>query len=414
MFCPFDTRIRFAQDSGGTTLRGRDGNELIEPDPKSLVGMSRVLGGLKLCGASNRLLIAGCCRNSPNRPRGRAFGSKLKLTDLPDNTAAIFACKANEQAFEDRRWGHGAMTKALLDLLPEMVTRQDTSVTSLLNPLKRDVASLVRDASKGRDKQTIHPIFNGVPDLKLKSASLPSVVKNRFGMEFRLIKAGEFLMGSPASEKDRSSEEEQHRVRISRNFYMQTTDVTQGQWKSLVGTDPWKGKTYVKEEADYPATYVSWDDAVAFCRKLSERDGVQCRLPTEAEWEYACRAGSRAAYSFGGDAGDLSAYAWFDGHAWNQDEKYAHRVGQKRANEFGLHDMHGNVWEWCSDWHDSNYYSKSPLTDPKGPSEGSGRVFRGGSWFELPQFCRSAYRSRDSPSFRFNYLGFRVLRSSVK
>ncbi len=180
---------------------------------------------------------------------------------------------------------------------------------------------------------------------------------------------------------------------------MQASEVTQRQWKSVMGTEPWKGHDNVKEGDDYAATFVSHEDAVEYCRKLSAGYGGTYRLPTEAEWEYACRGGTRTAYSFGNSAGQLGQYAWFEDNAEEVDEEYAHRVGQKRSNGFGLYDMHGNVWEWCSDWFDNNNRF---------------RVFRGGSWFSSSDHCRSAYRNRGTPDYRSNLLGFRVARSSVK
>jgi len=221
-------------------------------------------------------------------------------------------------------------------------------------------------------------------------------------------------MGSPASEEVRSDDEHQHRVRITQPYYIQTTEVTQGQRKSLMGTEPWKGQDYVKEGVDYAASYVSHDDAVEFCRKLSVRDGGTYRLPTEAEWEYACRGGTTTMYGFGASAGQLGESAWFGENAWDIDEKYAHGVGQKRPNAFGLYDMHGNVYEWCSDRYDREYYKTSPANDPAGASEGSYRVLRGGSWSHTADYCRSAFRLRYSPSLRNYDLGFRVVRSSVK
>lgn len=179
MFCPVDTRIRLVVDSKGKRVFDDSGNQMTEPDPDSLVRMSSVLGGLRICGGGSRLLIADCCRTSPNRPRGRAFGSKVKLKDLPNNTAAIFACQADEQAFEDKRWGHGALTKALLDLLPQLVAKKETGISSILGPLRRDVAKLVRDASNGREKQTISPILKGLPDLKFTRNSAAEIQRQQ-------------------------------------------------------------------------------------------------------------------------------------------------------------------------------------------------------------------------------------------
>jgi formylglycine-generating enzyme required for sulfatase activity len=245
--------------------------------------------------------------------------------------------------------------------------------------------------------------------------TLPPTITNSIGMKLKLIPAGEFLMGSPASETvgplvttGDLTEEQQHRVQITRAYYLGTTEVTQGQWEGVMGTTPWKGKTYVKEGSDYAASYVSWDDAVEFCRRLSAKDGRTYRLPTEAEWEYACRAKSTSVYSFGASPGSLKDYAWFNENAYDVDAKYAHRVGQKLPNAFGLFDMHGNVYEWCSDWYGEDYYATSPGSDPTGPRSGSGRVIRGGSWSGIPRHCRSAIRHRITPIGRSSNIGFRV------
>jgi len=168
MFCPYDSKIRTVVDSKGKKLFGKGGELMIEPDQATLVGMSDVLQGLRLSGAGNRLLLADCCRNSPNRARGRAFGSKTKLTDLPDNTAALFACSESEQAFEDETWGHGAFTKCLLDLLPQLTEDDGDDVNSITGKLKRNVAGLVKERSQGRETQTVNPIFKGTPELQLK------------------------------------------------------------------------------------------------------------------------------------------------------------------------------------------------------------------------------------------------------
>ncbi|MFN7869957.1 MAG: SUMF1/EgtB/PvdO family nonheme iron enzyme [Planctomyces sp.] len=230
---------------------------------------------------------------------------------------------------------------------------------------------------------------------------------NSIGMVLLPIPAGTFTMGSPDSEKDRDNDETQHQVTLSKPFYMGRTEVTQGQWKKVMGTEPWKGEDYVQEGDDYPAVYISWDDAVAFCKKLSEKEGKTYRLPTEAEWEYACRGGTKTAFSFGDDEADLGKYAWFDGNAWDINEKYAHRVAQKLPNPFGLHDMHGNVWEWCSDW--KGAYPSTPLRDPQGPDSGSFRVLRGGSWSLEPYFVRCASRYSLSPEYRSDDIGFRLV-----
>jgi formylglycine-generating enzyme required for sulfatase activity len=235
-------------------------------------------------------------------------------------------------------------------------------------------------------------------------------ITNTIGMKLNLIPAGTFTMGSPEGEPDRKDNEQQHPVTISKAFYMQTTEVTQGQWKELMDTEPWKGKQYVKEGPDYPATYVSWNDAVAYCKTLSEKEGKTYRLPTEAEWEYACRAGTETAWSFGDDETALGDYAWHPENAWRIDEKYAHQVGLKKPNAFGLYDMHGNVYEWCHDYFEEDYYKQSPAKDPTGPVTGAFRVFRGGSWYYNSRTTRSAGRNRFVADYRNFRHGFRLVR----
>jgi formylglycine-generating enzyme required for sulfatase activity len=231
-------------------------------------------------------------------------------------------------------------------------------------------------------------------------------ITNTIGMTLNGIPAGTFMMGSLPADN-----EHLHKVTISKAFYMQTTEVTQSQWKEVMGTEPWKGKDYVRKGLNYPASYVSWDDAVAYCEKLSEKEGKTYRLPTEAEWEYACRAGTETAWSFGDDEKELGDYAWYRQTAWDIDEKYAHQVGLKKPNAFGLYDMHGNVYEWCHDYTGKDYYKQSPANDPTGPASGVGRVLRGGSWFFDSRYARSAFRfgydaaDRNGPDG-----GFRVVR----
>jgi len=240
---------------------------------------------------------------------------------------------------------------------------------------------------------------------------LPSIT-NTVGMKFNKIPAGTFTMGSPEGEEGRREDKTQHPVTISKPFYMQTTEVTQGQWKEVMGTEPWKGEKYVKEGANYAATYVSWDDAVAYCKKLSEKEGKTYRLSTEAEWEYACRAGSETRWSFGDDEKVLGDYAWYNENADDIGEEYAHQVGLKKPNAFGLYDMHGNVFEWCHDYYEEDYYQQSPEKDPQGPESAADgyRVLRGGSWCLNSRFTRSAFRFRLGAGYRYIFNGFRLVR----
>ncbi len=239
--------------------------------------------------------------------------------------------------------------------------------------------------------------------------------ENSIGLKLVLIPPGKFEMGSPESEKFHGGDELQHTVTISRPYLLGVTEIGQRQWKDVMGTEPWNGEVYVKSGDEFPATNVSWDDVVEFCQKLSEKEGKKYRLPTEAEWEYACRCGSEAAFSFGEDESKLLEFAWYDKNASEVDGMYAHQVGKKLPNAFGLFDMQGNAEEWCQDWYSSRYYENSPSVDPSGPANDSpkgfigGRVLRGGSWGGSSILCRSANRASSGPGYRVGDRGFRVV-----
>lgn len=242
---------------------------------------------------------------------------------------------------------------------------------------------------------------------------VPSTVTNDFGMTLKIIPPGTFLMGSPETEKDREDDEgPQREVTISKAFYLQTTEVTKEQWQAVAGTEPWKGWKYNQPGPQYPAVSMNHADAVAFCEILSEKDGHYYRLPTEAEWEYACRAGSTSAWYCGDDVGNLNDHAWWGGFddGTSKDEHYAHQVQQKRANAFGLYDMCGNVNEWCSDRYQADYYANGPAIDPNGPTIGDKFVVRGGAWVTGLELTRSANRG-GSPAQQGRFgLGLRVIR----
>ena len=247
----------------------------------------------------------------------------------------------------------------------------------------------------------------------------PKAFTNSAGMKLVSIPAGEFMMGSneSAAEIAKLSDSKQapfrellpHAVRLTRGFYMSTTEVTQDQFTKAMGTTPWKSHRFAKENANHAASFISWEDATEYCRRLSKKEGRKYRLPTEAEWEYACRGGSDTVFSFGDDAAGLENYAWFRESAKNVGETYPHQVGQKRANGFGLHDMLGNVIEWCSDWYAEDYQPKSPSIDPKGPASGTEHIMRGGSWSSFAASCRSARRVWNTPVSRAHYNGFRLV-----
>ncbi len=229
-------------------------------------------------------------------------------------------------------------------------------------------------------------------------------IASSIGMRLVLIPAGSFTMGSPDQEAGRHPNETSHKVTISEAFYLGQFEVTQDEYEKVIGSNPSSIKG-----ARHPVETLCWDDAVAFCKKLSELPeekaaGRVYRLPSEAEWEYACRAGSETPFSFGKSAKLLDDHAWYAENAENQH----HPVGEKKPNRWGLYDMPGNVDEWCDDWYDD--YPSKTLIDPHGPVRGSERVIRGGSWIVANELhFRSSQRSNYVPRDRSPLLGFRVV-----
>jgi uncharacterized protein (TIGR02996 family) len=266
--------------------------------------------------------------------------------------------------------------------------------------------------------------------LPQKVVMLPDDVK----LKLVLVPPGSNWMGSPEDEEGRSDNEFRHRVTL-RAFWIGMYPVTQRQFRAVMGynsshfnrwPDNWKegveyrdfslprrGRDWVSrtdDTNDYPVENVSWEEAKEFCHKLTEREqenGEQWeyRLPTEAEWEYACRAGTTTKYHNGDSEEDLKEAGWYDGNS----DRRMHSVGQKEKNAIGLHDMHGLVWEWCEDWYSADYYRQSPANDPPGPGAGSERVFRGGGWGDPAEHCRVAYRPWADPEYRAHYIGFRLV-----
>jgi len=249
--------------------------------------------------------------------------------------------------------------------------------------------------------------------------ALPHRLTVSAGIKLVLISPGSFQMGSPTTEMSRGfGEEPRHRVAISRPFYLGVHPVTQEQYETVMGCNPSRFTMKEKGSPQHPVEQVSWEDAVEFCRRLSvlpaEKQAERSyRLPAEAEWEYACRAGSPMAFAFGDSLS--STQANFDGsHPYGSGRtgpnlQHTSRVGAYAANVWGLYDMHGNVWEWCQDWYEENYYRVSPETDPRGPDSGTQRVLRGGSWNNSGHLCRSARRNKYAPDFKSEAIGFRIV-----
>ncbi len=270
----------------------------------------------------------------------------------------------------------------------------------------------------------------------------PEMITNSIGMKLTLIPDGQFMMGRPQNEHGKLADQRPpHSVKITKPFYLGTYSVTRGQFSKFVAATGYKtdaqtdgkggfsflGSTMITgalfaqvaapqelnwrdpgfpQTDEHPVVVVSWNDAMAFCKWLSEKEGKTYRLPTEAEWEYACRAGTTTAYFFGDDPDELDRYAWFADNSGQT----THEVGQKLPNHFGLYDMLGNAWQWCADWYENDYYAGSPPADPQGPDAGSERVNRGGSWNNAPALCRCSSRAYGLPARRDFLIGFRVVR----
>ena len=251
-------------------------------------------------------------------------------------------------------------------------------------------------------------------------------------MKLRLIPAGEFMMGALQENEDAwDAEKPRHRVEITNPFYLGIHEVTQEQWQKVMGTtlrelkekeqrlEQFSALRLRGEGPDYPVYYVSWREAGAFCEKLSEIEGETYRLPTEAEWEYACRAGSESTFYWGDNNDDsvIKQYAWYkrdaDEDSWtvpHSEHSGTQPVGRMKPNPWGLYDMSGNVWEYCSDRFDRNYYSNSPVQDPQGPSVGDSRIIRGGCWTNGPEYLGSCVRVGTRTNTGGNDTGFRVVR----
>ncbi len=252
-------------------------------------------------------------------------------------------------------------------------------------------------------------------------AGQPQAIKTPSGADMVLIPAGAFVMGSDAGAEDARPA---HKITVS-SFYMDRHEVTQESYEELMGVNPSKFEGDLR-----PVEQVRWTQAVKYCNARSRKEGLapcynettwQCdfsaagyRLPTEAEWEYACRAGATTAYAFGDDAQGLGAHAWFKGNA----SRTTHPVGGKRSNAWGLVDMHGNVAEWCHDFYAADYYRTGPAQDPRGPATGQKRVVRGGSWAGTAEKCTAWFRAADAQSLPdvclgYDIYGFRCVRSAA-
>jgi formylglycine-generating enzyme required for sulfatase activity len=283
----------------------------------------------------------------------------------------------------------------------------EDELNSLLGPLERSAFWPLERAS----------VVGLLEELRCNWRPAGECFTNASGMTFAWVPPGTFVMGSPEDEAGRDPDELRHPVTLTRGFWMGVTQVTQEQFQNVLGYNPshFRG-------GDLPVETVHWENACDFCRRLSDREGRCYRLPTEAEWEYACRAGTQTAYWFGNESHGpnpfirfirlfgpdiLARHAWYRGNSGGR----PHPCGLLLPNPWGLFDVHGNVWEWCQDWYDLNYYRQTPLVDPPGPESGTRHVLRGGSWNNRAIRLRSARRPWLPPEHPDRY-GFRVVLDS--
>ena len=262
---------------------------------------------------------------------------------------------------------------------------------------------LLASCGKEKEEKPIDPDYTAGADYTVTTFGL--------NMDMVYVEGGTFEMGATAEQGDDAYDNE-YPVRTIKldSYHIGKYEVTQAQWEAVMGTSLEEQRALstlddgiVGEGADYPMYYVSWHEAQEFCRKLSEKTGKKYVLPTEAQWEYAARGGKKSkGYKYSG-SDDIEEVAWYGENSDYQ----THRVGTKKANELGIYDMIGNLWEWCSDWYGT--YDESDTDNPQGPVNGSNRVYRGGSWYHRYAFpCRVAFRISDSPDFSYYFLGFRV------
>jgi len=364
-----------------------------------------------------------CARRLPSKPFGQSVNLGPIVNSLGEDASPVFSADGQTLFFASNRpGGHGSYDLWMTRIeqrggptAPHAVAGLPKGAPTPKPGQAPPLAVAPFDATQARGHQQAWADYLGVP--VEREVRLPGGEE----LTLMLIPPGEFLMGSTAEEQAKFLEEAkpaknqmaidqvrsegpQHRVRITRPFYLGKYEVSQVQWQAMMGSNPSK----FKDNPSHPVVQVSWDDIQPFLTKLNEgalAEEMKFALPTEAQWEYACRAGTTTFWHSGDSEAALQEHGWFKANSGGK----THPVGQLRPNAFGLYDMYGNVWEWCADWFAANYYAKAPADDPSGGPTGSDRVSRGGSWsYSARYHCRSAFRGRFPPVARRDSLGFRV------
>lgn len=412
----------------------------------TLISIDDIYATLGECKARNKVLLVDACRNDPMASREAGKDERINsvtlplIPDPPGGTVAMFSCSKGQVARESDKHTHGYMFKFVIEGLKG--DPQAVSKTGDVGWLK--LAAFVADEVRDKVKEDYGDQVEQTPEVKGESRnmvlgklavaprSLPSnlngnaiatgpATENELSlslgggvkMELIRIKAGTFTMGSPESGPNHDSSERHHLVTISKDFYMGKYAVTQEQYEAVMGTNPSCFTSSQGGGPRNPVEQVSWNDAVEFCQKLSAKSGKSIKLPTEAQWEYACRAGTTGPFNFSGpistDKVNYDGNYTYDGSAKGEYRHKTTPVGNFQPNRWGLYDMHGNVYQWCTDWYGD--YSSTSETDPQGAATGMARVLRGGSWRLSPYSCRSAGRNNLTPDAQDLSIGFRIVLS---
>lgn len=417
-------------------------------DPDTMLSIGWLLDEIDRRGGGRNLVLVDACREDPARSRGMN-GSVVKT--LPEGVAVLFGCRAGQQTFETRNagGGHGVFFHYVLEGLRGKAKNEEGEVTwsrltdYVSRQVHRETPKLVGRANIQQTPNLIANIPGSSPVIVSADWRPAGVLKagdtwkdNSLAMEFGWCPPGKFAMGSPNDDPQATAGEVPSvNVTLTKGFWIGRTEVTRRQWERVMSTTPWKTiRGRFPDGANYPVSLISWYDSIEFCNKFSEKEKLKpyyrmadiyredeailsatveiiggdgyC-LPTEAQWEYACRAGSQSKYSFGADLYDLADYAWYADNTKLVGQDFPREVGTKKANAWGLFDFHGNVWERCWD----SYQDRLPGgKDPVVSANHTNRASRGGGWDMPASFCRSAYRSGYHPRVA-SHSGFRVVRN---
>jgi len=390
-----------------------------DADPKSpkttMIKVAEIYKALNKSKAAFKLIVVDACRNIPLGAEKRSLVDEKKslrgfaktLAAAPRGILVLSSSAVGQVSYEDPRLKLGVFMAYLQYGLTGVADKEQgdgdgqVSLLELYKYASNGTRLFVAKEHGTLQTPSLHGDITG--DFVIGTQPAVRIVTNSIDMKLSLIAPGDFVMGSPGTEKGRDADETRHRVKLTKPFYLGVHEVTQEHYERVTGKNPseYKGP-------QNPVEHVSWEDAMEFCRRLSvlpaeKKKGFQYRLPTEAEWEYACRAGSTTARNFGDEETELIKHGWLGENSGGT----PHPVGEKRPNSAGLFDMYGNVWEWCQDRYGE--YPRGQLTNPQGSVIGPERILRGGSWYSLATDCRSAYRYQFLPGNRSGSVGFRVV-----